>query len=119
MGLSSSQDVRKRSYCSRGEEFVECASLELPFSLPQVSAPKPSVLKSRLSNLFKARRNQTDIPEIHVGQELDVTSEARHTSHDSWTNERLVLPQPAHTLHGHESFEATESDGSLLIGRLA
>ena len=58
------------------------------------------------------------MPEIHVGQEMNVTSEARYTSHDSWTSESLVPPQPARTVRASERFVASESDGSLLIGRL-
>jgi hypothetical protein len=118
VGLSSSHDVRKRSYSSRGDEFIEYTSLEQPLSLPKVSAPKPSAVKSRFLNPFASKQNRANIPQIHVEQEMSIAPERRQTSHDSWNSENPMLPKPALTVYGNDGFGASESDGSLLIGRL-
>ena len=118
VGMSSSHDARKFSHSSRGDEFIECTSLGQPPSLPKVSTPEPSATKSRFTNPFAKRRNNVDVPEIRVEQEMSVTSERRHTSHDSWTSDSPMLPKPAHTVYGNESTVASDSDASLMIGRL-
>ncbi|KAF2626260.1 hypothetical protein BU25DRAFT_344148 [Macroventuria anomochaeta] len=117
VGLSSSHDVRKRSHSSRGDEFIECTSLEQPPSLPKVSTMEPSAIKSRFLNPFAAKKNRTNVPEIHVGQEMSVTLQPRQASHDSWNSESPMLPKPAHTAYGNESLGVSESDGSSLMGR--
>jgi hypothetical protein len=118
VGLSSSHDVRKRSHSFRGDEFIECTSLEQPPSLPKVSTPEPSAVKSRFLNPFAPRKSRAGIPEIHVEQEMSIAPERRQTSHDSWNSESPMLPKPAHTAYGNDGLGASESDGSLLIGRL-
>ncbi|KAH6633038.1 hypothetical protein C7974DRAFT_163681 [Boeremia exigua] len=118
VGLSSGHDVRKRSYSTRGDEFIECTSLEQPPNLPQVSTPEPSAIASRFQNPFATKRNRGNIPRIHVEQEMSLASERRQTSNDSAHSESLMLPKPAHTVYGDEGSGASESDGSLLIGRL-
>lgn len=118
VGLSSSHDVRKRSYSSRGDEFIECTSLGQPPRLPKVSTPEPSAVKLRFLNPFTARRNKADIPEIRVEQEMSIAPERRQTSHDSWNSKSPMLPKPAHTVYGNDGLGASESNRSLLIGRL-
>ena len=118
VGLSSGHDVRKRSHSSRGDEFIECTSLEQPPSLPKVSTPEPSAVKSRFLNPFTTKRNTTGVPKIHVEQESSVAPERRQTSHDSWNSDNPMLPKPAYTVHSNEGLRANENDGSLLIGRL-
>lgn len=119
VGISSGHDVRKRSHSSRGDEFIECTSLEQPPNLPKISTPEPSAAKSRFLNPFATRKGRAGIPEIHVEQEIRVAPETRHTSGDSWNSESPMVPKQAHTVYGNESMVASESDGSLLIGRLA
>ncbi|KAF3050343.1 hypothetical protein E8E11_006398 [Didymella keratinophila] len=118
VGLSSSHDVRKRSHSFRGDEFIECTSLDQALSLPKVSTPEPSAVKSRFLNPFAPRKSSTGIPEIRVEQEMSIAPERRQTSHDSWNSESPMLPKPAHTVYGNDGLGASESDGSLLIGRL-
>ncbi|KZM28517.1 hypothetical protein ST47_g319 [Ascochyta rabiei] len=118
VGISSSHDVRKRSHSSRGDEFIECISLEAPPSLQKVSTPEPSAVQSRFRNPFATGKKRNVIPEIHIEQEMSVATEMRHTSQDSWTSESPMIPKPAHTVYGNHSLVASESDGSLLIGRL-
>lgn len=118
VGLSSSHDARKRSHSSRGDEFIECTSLDQSSSLPKVSTPEPSAVKSRFLNPFAPKKSRTGIPEIHIEQEMSIAPERRHTSHDSWNSESPMLPKPAHTVYGNDGLGASESDGSLLIGRL-
>jgi hypothetical protein len=110
--------VRKRSHSSRGDEFIDCNSLDLPPQLPKVSASELSATRSKFLNPFVTRRNRADVPEIHVEQETTVTSEARHTSQDDWAIESPMLPRPVHTAYGNNSHVASESDGGFLIGRL-
>jgi hypothetical protein len=118
IGMSSGHDVRKRSHSSRGDEFIECTSLEQPPGLPKVSTPEPSATRSRFLNPFATKINRADVPEIRVEQEMSVTSEPRHTSEASWTSESPIMPRPVHSVYGNESLVASDSDGSLLIGRL-
>ncbi|KAJ4983955.1 hypothetical protein SVAN01_10576 [Stagonosporopsis vannaccii] len=114
VGLSSGHDAWKRSH-SRGDEFIECASLEQPPSLPKVSTPEPSAVKSRFLNPFATKRHKVNVPSIRVEQEMSVAPERRQPSQDS---EAPIMPRPAHTVYGNENLGASESDGSLLIGRL-
>ena len=118
VGLSSSHDVHKRSHSFRGDGFIECTSLEQPFSLPKVSTPQPSAVKSRFLNPFATRESRDGVPEIRVEQEMSIAPERRQTSHDNWNSESPMLPKPAHTVYGNDGLGASESDGSLLIGRL-
>jgi hypothetical protein len=118
VGVTSGHDVRKRSHSCRGDEFIEYTSFEQPPSLLKVSTPEPSATNSRFTNPFAKRRNNADVPEIRVGLEMSVTSERRHTSHDSYISDSPMLPKPAHTVYGNESTVASDSDSSLMIGRL-
>lgn len=118
VGPSSSHDARKRSHSSRGDEFIECTSLEQPPSLPKVSAPEPSAVKSRFLNPFYPRKCRAGVPEIYVHQEMSITPERRQISRDSSNSQSPMLPRPAHTVYGNDGLGASKSDGSLLIGRL-
>lgn len=120
--MSSSHDVRKRSHSSRGDEFIERSCLEQSPNLPKISTPEPSAVKSRFLNPFASKNDRTNIPEIHIEQEMSIAPERRQASYDSWDSESPVLPKPARTVYGNDGrnggLGASEIDGSLLIGRL-
>jgi hypothetical protein len=115
-----SHDRRKRSH-SGGEEYIECASLPSPLS----SSPEPGPgkgkgrLKSRIVDPFrKGKSADVVLPVIRVERETVVREEMRQASPDSRNQENLRLPQQAHTIYTSRNSRASESDGSLLIGRL-
>lgn len=114
-----SHDGRKRSH-SGGEEYIECASLT-PASSPEPGPSKSRAkLKSRLLDPFqKGKTGDVVLPVIRVERETVVREEMRQTSPDSRNQENLRLPQQAHTVYTSRNSRASESDGSLLIGRLA
>ena len=114
-----SHDGRKRSHSGGGEEYIECASAPSPsFSSPE---PGPSNGKRKLKSRFldpfrRAESEDMVLPVIRVERETVVREEMRQTSPDSRRN--LRPPQQAHTVYTSRNSAASESDGSLLIGRL-
>lgn len=50
-----------------------------------------------------------------MDQDMSVAPDRRQMSQDS---ETPMIPKPAHTVYGNSNLGASESDGSLLIGRL-
>lgn len=116
VGLSSGHDMHKRSHFTRGDEFIECASLEQPPNTP--NTPILGAARSRFLNPFAATRDRRDIPTINVEHEMPIAPERRQPSHDSGNSESPMLPKPAHTVYNNGGLGASGSDGSLLIGRL-
>lgn len=66
---------------------------------------------------FKEKR--TDIPTIEVHATNPVVSQATQQSQrNSWGSEGPIMPRAAFTGNGNGSLRRSDSDGSLLIGRL-
>lgn len=101
---------------SRNDEFIECSNLERPDILPSHrSQPKMSA-RTKYRSVFSKTHNVPDVPTIHI-QEPEI-EQSRSPSEDSWDSQGPVLPRPAHTVYRNPELRASESDGSLLIGRL-
>jgi hypothetical protein len=119
--LSNCSCGRKGSHSAgRGDDFIECNSLEDPTQQPMrtsISSPT-SRPKSRYLNIFSKAR-KTSVPKIYVQQEMAVTSQARNSSHDSWASNNTSLPQPAHVVYCTESPNLrNQSDANLFYGRM-
>lgn len=114
---------RKRSHSAhRGEEFIECASLEDPYHRPvhtSISSSQSSAPKSKYLNPFSTER-RTSVPKIHVQSETTVRSQARKPSHESWGSSSTMLTRPSHAIHGSENGNTrkNDSDASLFDGRM-
>ncbi|KAF2036624.1 hypothetical protein EK21DRAFT_51724 [Setomelanomma holmii] len=113
---------RKRSHSTnRADDFIECASLEDPFTRPVhasiSSSQPPASTKSKYLEPFSKER-RTSVPKIHVQSETTITSQARKPSHESWGSESTMLARPAHAVYGNDSLRANDSDASLFNGRM-
>ncbi|KAG9204934.1 hypothetical protein G6514_009390 [Epicoccum nigrum] len=117
-----SHDGRKRSHSGGEGEYIECASLASPSSPPETPRPsnRKANTKSTLLHPFrKAKTPDVLLPVIRVERETVVSEEMRQTSSDGRNQESSPrLPQQAHTIYPSRNSRASESDGSLLIGRL-
>jgi len=100
---------------SRGEEFIECSTLEPVNALP-VHSDQQTRPKFRFP--FAKPRKSPEIPTIQIQQPTAESSPTRNLSEDSWDSQGPVLPRPAHTVYRNPELRVSESDGSLLIGRL-
>lgn len=117
--LDSNEHKRSHSR-SRGEDFIECASLEDPFRRPvhtSILSPPASAPKSKQFKPFSKER-RTFVPRIQVQTETTVTSQARKPSHESWNSNSSTLLRPAHAVYGGESIRANDSDADLFNGRM-
>jgi hypothetical protein len=115
---------RKRSRStSFGGETIECTTFPKPNGLPvHENHPhtQPMPKKFKLRSLLTTRK--TDIPTVQIQQVAAETPEPRDQrkpSHDSCNSEGPMLPTPAHMVYRNPELRASESDGSLLIGRLS
>jgi hypothetical protein len=112
---------RKRSHSmNRGDDFIECTSLEDPFRRPvhtSISSAQSAVPKSKHLTPFSKNRPPM-VPQIHVQSETTVTSQARKPSQDSWGSGSTMLARPAHAVYGNEGSRACDSDASLFNGRM-
>ncbi|KAF1936140.1 hypothetical protein EJ02DRAFT_414489 [Clathrospora elynae] len=115
-GTTPGAHKRSRS-TSRGEEFIECTSLNdtfnmyaIPYAQPKASNPKFHI------PLTKTERSKVSI--IQVQQEIADAPQTRHASQDSWGSEDPMLPRQVHTASRNLELRTSESDGSLFIGRL-
>jgi hypothetical protein len=113
---------RKRSHSvNRGDDFIECTSLEDPFQRPvhtSISSPTP-VPKSKYLNPFSHERKPS-VPKIHVQNETTVTSQARKPSEESWGSDITMLTIPAHAVYSTESpnMRVSNNDASQFNGRM-
>jgi hypothetical protein len=114
-------DGRKRSHSiNRGDEFIECSSLEDPFRRPvhtSISSLQSVPPKSRYLIPF-SRERTTSVPKIHVQHDTTITSQARKPSHESWKSDSTTITRPAHAIYGSENAKAKDSDASLFNGRM-
>jgi len=114
LGRNSSPSI------NRGEDFVDCSSLEPPYHQPvhtSISSPPTMVQKHKFLNPF-SRERPTSVPKIHVQQEMRVTSHARKESHESSGSGDGILTRPARAIYGSDSTRKNDSDASLFDGRM-
>jgi hypothetical protein len=113
---------RKRSHSNtRGDDFIECTSLEDPGRRPLHTSISSSLLKKpkpQYLNPF-SKEKRTSVPRIHVQHETTVTSQARMPSHESVDSGNSMLTRPAHAVYGNTNSRVTDSDASLFDGRMA
>ncbi|KAF1829795.1 hypothetical protein BDW02DRAFT_133005 [Decorospora gaudefroyi] len=118
-GLSPGSRSRSRS-TPRGEDFIECSTLERPEILPIHENDPYASSKStrpRFSSPFSKSR-KPKVPTIRVEEPTIHASQAKNPDRQSWDSEGPVLPRPARTVYRNPELRANESDGSLFIGRL-
>jgi hypothetical protein len=112
---------RKRSHSDhRGDQFIECSSLEDPFRRPvhtSISSFSSSTPKSKFLNPFSQER-RTSVPKIHVQHETTIISQATNLSHATWGSDSTILARPVHAIYGSEHGLANDSDASLFNGRM-
>jgi hypothetical protein len=112
---------RKRSHSDyRGDQFIECSSLENPFQRPvhtSISSFSSSPPKSKFLTPF-SQEHRTSMPKIHVQSETTITSQAIKPSHATWESDSTVLARPPHAVYGSEHVLANDSDASLFNGRM-
>ncbi|KAH7350466.1 hypothetical protein BKA66DRAFT_516344 [Pyrenochaeta sp. MPI-SDFR-AT-0127] len=117
-GSSSSGRNHSRSP-HRGEDFIECSSLESPFNAPVYSDISSQATTSKPKYLFPfSKKRRIEVPKIHIQQESSGPSRVRQSNYDSWGSDGPVLPRAAHTVHGNEPMRANQSDVNLTIGRI-
>lgn len=117
---AGSNGARKQSASGRGDEFIECSSLEAPMHRPvhtSVSSSHSTAPASKYLNPFSKER-KTSVPKIHVQHETTITSQARKPSSESWGSDNTILTRPALAIYGSESARAQDSDASLFNGRM-
>jgi hypothetical protein len=117
-GCSSGQ--KRSPSVNRGDDFIECSSLEPPHHQPahtSISSPNAMAQKHRSLNPF-SRERSTFLPKIRVQQETSATSHARKPSHESWTSGDGMLTRPAQAIYGNDSTRKNDSDASLFDGRM-
>jgi hypothetical protein len=111
---------RKRSLSNtRGDDFIECTSLEDPVRRPvhtSISSSRPNKAKSKYLNPF-AKEKRT-IPKIHVQHETTVTTQLRKPSHESGDSGSSMLTRPANAVYGNTNPRVNDSDASLFDGRM-
>lgn len=122
---SRTRGPHKRSWSTSRDEFIECSMLERPEtpspgsqnSHSRHSRPRQS---SWLSFSSKSNQRSAETPMIQVHP--PAASEPLHSrspSCDSSSKQsHVVVPRPVHALYRNPELRATESDGSLFIGRL-
>lgn len=117
----SSGNGRKRSVSgARGEDFIECSSLEAPLQQPfhtSISSSNSTDTKSKYLHPFTKER-KLSAPKIHVQHETTVTSQARKGSDESWESGSTILTRPTHAVYGSDSSRKNGSDSSLFNGRM-
>ncbi|KAF2830649.1 hypothetical protein CC86DRAFT_378912 [Ophiobolus disseminans] len=105
---------------NRGDDFIECSSLEVSIHPPMhtsISSSKALPPKSTYLNPFSKERKPST-PKIHVQHETTVTSQARKPSNESWKSDNTMLTRPAHAVYGSEYSRKHDSDSSLFNGRM-
>ncbi|KAF1911261.1 hypothetical protein BDU57DRAFT_97534 [Ampelomyces quisqualis] len=110
---------RSRSL-NRGEDFIECISLENPVQRPvHTSMPfsQSSPPKSKYLNIFSKGRRASML-RINVQNDTADRTQARTPSHESWGSDSAQLARPAHAVYINERGQANESDASLFNGRM-
>jgi hypothetical protein len=121
IGRSPNRHSRKRSRSvNRGEDFIECTSLEDPFRRPvhtSMSSQQSSPPKSKYLNPF-SKEKRMSVPKIQVQDEAVKEESQRTPSHESWGSESTVLARPAHAIYGGEGARMNDSDASLFNGRM-
>ncbi|KAI4954919.1 hypothetical protein J4E86_006229 [Alternaria arbusti] len=111
-GISRPKSSRSTS---RNDEFIECSNLERP-DMPSHGFQPKMTARSKYRSAFSKNHNMPEVPAIQIHHaEAD---QPRSPSQDSRDSQGPVLPRPAHTVYRNPELRASESDGSLLIGRL-
>ncbi|KAH9864236.1 hypothetical protein J1614_010170 [Plenodomus biglobosus] len=107
---------------SRGEDFVECSSLADPIITPaQPNVPEPESNSKRhkfLKPFASSKANRPIIPTIQVQHDIAITSHDRQERQDSSSSQSPMMPRPVHSVYSSRNPRASESDGSLLVGRM-
>lgn len=122
---SRARGPHKRSWSTSREEFIQGNMLEPPDTpSPSIQNSQSTYKRSSLRSFFSFRsepyRSSTETPMIQVHPPTETESlHSRSVSPGSGSAQsHVAAPRPVHTLYRNPELRATESDGSLLIGRL-
>jgi hypothetical protein len=120
-------DIVARKFSSIGDSTnrkrprstsIERSTVPKPASLsahPNEHQTQPRPKKSRRFRSIIANHK----PHVATIQVQQATAEIRKPSYESWNSEVPMLPRPPNTVYRNPELRASESDGSLFIGRLS
>lgn len=122
---SRTRGPHKRSWSTSREDFIESSMLERP------DTPSPSTrnsysqstrptLRSFFSLSSKSYQTSSETPmiQVHPPAATELLQTRSFSRASSSSQSQVVAPKPVHTLYRNPELRATESDGSLFIGRL-
>ncbi|KAF2853167.1 hypothetical protein T440DRAFT_320050 [Plenodomus tracheiphilus IPT5] len=106
-GSRSGSGLKRSRSISRGEDFIDCTSLETVVNTsaePLTFDPESSSKRQKFLRPFASlEANRTVIPTIQVQHEVAVTSQGRKKSQDSGGSQTPMLPRPVHSVYNGRS----------------